>query len=235
MLHELSRTLEQRSDMRLGTRAARWRTWWQGYEDGQRPVSGGGNGPTTQASLFGIRPLTDRVVFLIDHSTSMTGPMPARGDRTSTSNWTRYQEAVEQMLELLESMGDRTRFNVVIFDDRAQSWHSGLQAADAGNLRSVRRWLLRRPPGGGTFLRKGFEAAVGLKRVGEARLTELEADTLVILCDGQTSEGSDWVRPVLERFQIHARWLIHTIQLGTFGDDSLKELSRLTGGDHAQI
>ena len=234
MEYELSKALERRSGLRLGTRTARWRTWWRGYEAGQRPVSSGQR-EESSASLFGIRPLTDRIVFLIDHSTSMNGKLPAGGGRSSTEGWTRYEEAVEQMLALLEIMGPRTRFNVVLFDDEARPWRSELTAAQPSNLRAVRRWMLKQEPKGGTFLRRGFERAVGLGRDGKLKLADLEADTLIVLCDGETSEGPSWIRPLLERVQVRARWLIHTIQLGGFGDGALELLAEMTGGDHTRV
>ena len=234
--HELTNALEERSGLKLGPRPARWRTWWKGYQAGQRPVSGADpDAPVTEVSFFGIRPLTDRVVFLIDHSGSMDGRMPASRGKSSAEDWTRYREAVAQMISLLEDMGSRTRFNVLTFDDGPRRWRSELEAATPGNLRSARSWLLARGPSGGTYLRAGFEEAIGLGSDGELDLDEMEADTLIILCDGQTAEGASWVRPLLERIQLEARWLIHTVQLGSFGDDTLELLSELTGGDHVRI
>jgi len=234
--HDLIRSLEERSGMELGAHAGRWRTWHRGLVAGQTPVRDNSSGQhVTEASFFGIRPLTDRVVFLIDHSGSMNGRIAPGGGRTAPADWTRYKEAVAQMISLLQGMGPRTRFNVVLFDDKPQRWQGRLQSATPGRLKSVRSWLLARPPGGGTYLRRGVESAIGLETGQRIDVSKTEADTLIVLCDGQTAEGSAWVNPMLRQAHSRTRWLVHCVQLGAFGDDTLEILARMTGGDHVRL
>ncbi|MFT5049742.1 MAG: hypothetical protein ACI8QZ_001135 [Chlamydiales bacterium] len=236
VLNDLVESLQQRSGMRLGAHPGRWRTWWKGVQAGQVPVHDSGSDQgMTEASFFGLRPLTDRVVFLIDHSGSMDARIAPRDGRTASSDWTRYEEAVAQMISLLERMGPRTRFNVVLFDDTPERWQERLQGATPGRLKAARTWLLSRHPKGGTFLRQGFEAAIGLKRGGKIDLDKTEADTVIVLCDGQTAEGSAWVLPLLKRTLSQSRWIVHCVQLGSFGDDTLEILAETTGGEHVRL
>ncbi|MCP3916064.1 MAG: VWA domain-containing protein [bacterium] len=232
--HDLIQELALRSGRKIGAHPDRWRTWWEARAAGRAdPASGSPEGArVTEASFFGLRPVTDRVVFVIDRSGSMD-ELFRTGSKQEER--TRYRESVEQMMGFLEGLGERTHFNVVLFEDGTQRWRNGLVPSSVSQRKTARAWLLRHSPGGGTQLRQGVERAMGLDEEGELDLAQLEADTLIVLCDGKTASGEDWVVPVLRRVNPTARLVIHGVQVGREGDGTLEALARESGGDFIEV
>jgi len=232
--NEVVLALQDRSGRRIGPHPERWKTWWAAVEAGDvEPRRGEDDPPETRAGFFGLRPVTDRVTFVIDRSGSMN--LPFTGNPLEGGVRSRYQEAAEQMQKFLEGLGERTRFNVVVFSDGADAWRANLAQASPASLKEATSWLLRRRPEGGTQLRHGVERAVRLRLDGSVDLEHLETDTIIVLCDGQTAEGLAWVRPLLRRINHEARLVIHCVQIGGEGDGTLELMAELTGGEFIQV
>ena len=152
-----------------------------------------------------------------------------------TTGRTRYEEAVEQMMRFLQAAGEETRFNVILFNDTATRARTKLVEASARNLEAARRSLLEREPGGGTNLRPAVELALQLDARGEVDLSRLEADTVIVLCDGATAEGRSWVRPTIDRVRAEARVVFHCVLLANRGDGTLELLSSETRGEFLHV
>ncbi|MEX1025498.1 MAG: VWA domain-containing protein, partial [Planctomycetota bacterium] len=228
---ELVDHLRRISGRSLGTTCADWTGWWRSVCDGRIPLAD--EVPETQlstASFFGLRPISDRVVFVLDRSGSMKEPFHADGKRDKPAVQNRYDEAVEQVFRYLTAAGDETRFGLVVFSDGADRWQRELEAATPGAIDQARRWLERREPAGGTHLRPGIDLACQVDRDGAIDLETLEADTIVVLCDGATAEGPAWVDPWLTRHAA-AELVFHGVLIQTAGDGTLRALSEGTGGD----
>ena len=63
---------------------------------------------------------------------------------------------------------------------------------------------------------------------------------MIVLCDGRTSEGPDWVRGWLERVNDDAQLTFYCVQIGREGDrpprdDTLQQLAEGSGGDYIRI
>lgn len=234
LLHDLARELRGRSGLDLGSRPDRWRTWWEAVQSGRVQPHGREGQGLTRASFFGLRPETDRVTFVLDRSGSMKEPF-SPSDGGDGGRWTRYQESVAQMVRFLEGLGTGAHFNVVLFSDGAIAYRSELQPATPAQLRAARTWALRHRPSGGTQVRAGIERALAIDEEGQVDLEELEADTLILLCDGETAEGPSWVVPFLRRVNPVVRVVIHGVQIGSGGDGTLAQLAATTGGDFARV
>lgn len=235
---DIQRELVRRSGMDLGARAERWRTWWEASRTGA-PRQEPGAGLRTTASFFGLRPRSDRLVFVLDRSGSMDQPFGtaagAPEGARSRKPRTRHDEAIRQMIRYLEALGAEARFNLVLFADGPKIWRKDLQPATPAQLKAVEAWARRHPPKGSTRLRTGVELALGMSSEGTVDVEELEADTLVVLCDGRTDEGEGWVIPVLQRVNPRARVLVHGVQIGSRGDGTLGLLASVSGGDFVQV
>jgi len=227
---ELALELEHRSGRRIGPHPRRWRSWWEAVQEGRAepPLPGDAPDPSSRATFFGLRPASDRVVFLIDRSGSMTAPL--RVDAEQGLVVTRYAEAIEQLTACLAGLGEHTRFDVVLYNDRPLSWRSELVPADDANLEAVRRWLQSYSPQGGNDLRAAVAEAMHLDAGGEPDLDALEADTLVVLCDGDTLGGLQWAPEILRRSNLRARLVFDCVQIGGESDGALELLAAGSAG-----
>jgi hypothetical protein len=235
---EIERELRQRSGRSLGLDPETWRKWWAATRRGDLPRTGAAGQAVpvelTKGSFFGLKPGSDRIVFVLDRSQSMDGPFGA--DAASGGFRRRWDEAVLQLLGFLEALGPESRFDVVVFHDYALSWKNGeLVPADAGHRRQLQEWLAAQIPNGGTMLRQGIEAALQLDPSGRLQLQKLQADTVVVLCDGETAEGPGWVRRFLDEVNSAARIVFYGVQVGGKGDGTLEALAGGSAGEFAHI
>ncbi|MBL8862073.1 MAG: VWA domain-containing protein [Planctomycetes bacterium] len=238
MQMELERELRQRSGRSFGFDADLWRRWYGAVRRGEASRGGGfaaaAPSERTQASFFGLRALSDRVVFVLDRSKSMEVGFGPAG--TGGAIGRRWDEAVKQVLGFLDAIGEEARFDLVVFHDYGHSWKGGeLVAADARNRAAAREWLAVQIPNGGTALRAGVESALRIDRSGSLDLAKLQADTVILLCDGDTAEGAGWVERFLLEANSRARVVFHGVQIGGSGDGTLQALARGSGGEFIQI
>ena len=229
--YEILEELQRISGRSIGIRPDLWNQWWQAVRDGRvdlPELDGEGQDAYTTATFFGLRPASDRVIFVVDRSGSMEGPM-------GTAGRARFDEAVFQLFRFLESAGEETRFSIVVFNDRAARWRNRLAPATSSNLAQARRWLEAKRPVGGTQLREGVRRALDANRDDDLSPDKIEADTVIVLCDGATSEGAGWVRPWLLRENGDAELVFHCVQIGTGGDGTLEALAAATDGDFVRV
>lgn len=236
---DITRELQRVSGMKHGPEPGPWITWWIDVRQGKRPMPGSpeftaaaverAKEPVSTAGFFGLKPTSDRVTFIIDHSGSMD-------HNWGTTDRSRFEEAVDQMLRFLQGAEEGTKFNVILFDDVVLRSSLGLVSATPRNLERARKALLATTPEGTTLLRPAIELAMGIGSDGlPSSDTETLADTIVVLCDGETVEGSAWVQPFLERTLPLYPVIFHTVHVGPRDDGALNELARLSGGDFLRV
>ncbi len=226
---DLVAELRRRSGRSIGLFPERWEAWWKSRQaakaQGNPPVD---PAPPTVSGFFGLRPVTDRIVFVLDGSGSMVNALEPGGR-------TRYEEATQQLLGLLKSLGESTSFRVLIFSDETVAWSDQMRFASPTNLAALRAWMQARRPRGATHLKPGIEAAMRLDARGIVDLARLEADTVIVLCDGATEEGPQWVAPLLDSQNERACLVFHCIQIGAGGDGTLELLAMRTGGEFVRV
>ena len=227
-LNELLRELRRISGRGIGSNPRNWISWWVAVRQGLTPLhieQHEDGEERTSAHFFGLRPVTEGVVFLIDISGSMR-------TEWGTSGHSRYVEAVEQMMRFLQAAGEDTWFNVVLFSSFPLRARPEPVRATTRNLEAARESLLAREPQGGTCLQPALMAALGLR--GDS--SDLEhIDTIIVLCDGETQEGRAWVQPLLDEIRAEVRVQIHCVLLSGKGDGTLEALSQGTDGDFISV
>lgn len=238
--HEIELQLEQRSGRKLGLHPENWTAWWEAVKSGRvKKVSTPSGFPEpTRPSFFGLDPRSDRVLFVVDRSGSMQTQFDAAKAETRAPNArgrTRWQEATEQLLEFAKSLGERSRFGIVLFHNGADPWRAHLVPASEKNLGSARQWLVSQRPEGGTELRRGVEEGLHVAADGSFDLATIEADTVIVLCDGATAEGPSWVPAFLERVNAGLRIVFHCVQIGEGGDGTLEDLAKGSGGEFVRV
>lgn len=225
--------LQRISGKSIGSSPRNWIAWWVAVRQGRVTLAesegdGAGEEERSRASFFGLRPTTDRVTFVIDHSGSMAAALGTRGR-------TRYEEAIDQMLRFLQASGPESRFNVVLFDSAPSRSSEELVEASPANLERARTSLLDRPPNGGTHLVPALELALCLGPDGHVDLSRFAADTIIVLCDGEITEGSAWVAPLMQRVVPETQVRIHCVLIGNDRGEALQELARHSGGDFVRV
>ena len=228
---EILAEFHRRSGRSLGLYPERWKKIWEANQRGDVKFSGEGEAGEriTQAGFFGLRPETDRVMFVLDRSGSMDTSFG------KTSRQSCLEEAADQMANFLAQLGPKTQFGVVAFSDKTQSWHKKLRVASEANVKKARGWVLGGGDRAGTQLRAGVLRALCIDKRGKQDLKSLEADTIIILCDGATAEGPWWVSPLMRRIGDESRVVFHAVQIGKFGDGTLEALCAATGGSYVQV
>ena len=231
VLGELERELTNRSGLKLGQRPARWRTWWRSVKTGQAQLPSDSASKTrTRASFFGLKPNTDRVIFVLDGSGSMDSVFANADSESATQRSTRFTEATAQLVSCLEELGEETRFDVIIFNSKIRRFRGELVLAKENTLKALKAWIQRKPPGGGTNLRDGVMDAIN--RPGNA---DHKADTIIVLCDGETLQGPGWVAPFIRSFNEKVRISCSAVQLGGQSDGALEAICEHTDGDYIEI
>jgi hypothetical protein len=222
---------------RLSGRALRadpglWSEWWAKVRAGEVLLPeeiGAAGGQPSSATFFGLKADTDRVLFVVDRSSSMDTAF-------GTSGRTRHAEAIDQLERFLRQSGAETRFTVAVFSDRGLSWRARLAPATEANLSGVRRWLEQRAPEGETRLFEGLRAGLDLDARGRLALADCQADTVIVLCDGKTTDGTGWVaRWLAEENEERAELVFHCVQIGSQGDGTLEALSSGSGGVFVRV
>ena len=175
-----------------------------------------------------LRAATDRVVFVVDRSGSMQSAF-------GTSGRTRYEEAIEQLAHFLRRSGADTRFSVALFGKEGFAWRTRLVRASESNLELACRWLADNPPAGETRLFEGLRAGLALDERGRLELARCEADTVIVLCDGATTEGPAWVARWLAEQNERAQLVFHCVQIGNEGNGTLEALSTGSGGKFVRV
>lgn len=235
---DLVRELRAVSGRRYGAHPEPWIDWWVRVRQGKEPMPGTleferarkerAAESRSTASFFGLRPESDRITFVIDFSGSM-------GLGWGTTGHTRYEEAIEQMMRFLQGAPPTTRFNVLLFSGTPQLSSPELIPASAENLERARTSLLARHPTGGTNLRPAIRLALKLDASGRPDLEGLEADTVIVLCDGETAEGAGWVKPLMDRVLPMHPVVFHTVHLGVKDDGALRSLAEASGGHFLRV
>ena len=207
-----------------GTSATSWARWWRtALEGGTIPEPDPGR---TEATFYGLRPASDRVLFLIDRSGSMRERLEGKDSR--------FEDAIERLLYTLRDLGPETRFRVVLFNNRAQAFRQDLVPASDTNLTELERWAARITPDGGTSLHAGLYGALPGLAGGPASARALDVDTVIVLCDGET-ESATWVAPWLAAHNLEARLRFHCVNIGGTPGGVLEALAAGSGGSFVAV
>lgn len=226
--NEFVLALQRRSGKRIGPYPDRWARWWKNAQDDQGPTGPEGPPQASRAGFYGLRPVTDRVCFVIDRSGSMANGAP-------DGEGSRFRQALGQFERFVRELGPGARFRVVLFSDGVQVWRDTLSPATPAALSEALTWAGYQKPGGGTELRPAIENVLRLDRAGNPNLERLEEDTVIVLCDGATAEGAGWVAPLLDRVGAASAVAFHCVQLGSGGGDgALRLLAELSGGEYVE-
>jgi len=185
---------------------------------GREVVSSGGNGQPGKglpggagvARFYGTEARGLRFVYIVDCSSSMTGP--------------RFEKACAQLLKSIKALESNQSFYVIFFNatDYCQFYPSvekELTQADPQNIKRIERWVGEVVPNGFTDPSSAIYKAL-----------QLEPDAVFLLSDGEFELD----RVMQAMASVPNRTApIHTIALeSAAGEPMLFEIARQTGGNY---
>ncbi len=208
-----------------------WRDWWNKnqatfevpVEIPERVDSDVGG---TGAGFYGIPVKTERVVFVIDQSGSMSSPAASLDDEEK-ERLNQLDVAVREVLGAIGKLNDRARVNVVMFHTTIHPWKDKLQKLSSRNRGILKKHLLDMKPTGGTNLYDGVELALLMDDV----------DTIFVLSDGAPGSGKFVTTPDIlrgvRRLNQSRRIAIHCVSIGR-DSDLLERLAAANGGKYVR-
>ena len=193
----LLRALQRVTGMSLGDDPDLWRAWWKEARD--RPRGGSTERPDAPTTVsgpryYGFHVRSSRVAFVLDVSRSMS--------------WNgRLETAQKELVQALEHLPARTRFNLLTYSDVARAWEEKLVPATAENTRHAVRYVQRLEPQNGTNIWDGLRLA----------FRDEDVDTIFFLSDGTPTVGTvvdqDAILAEVREMNRWRRVRIHTVAL----------------------
>ena len=181
----------------------------------------------SDASFFGIRIVSHRVLFIIDVSGSMNEPLRAR--YADEQGEPRIEVAKRELKTAIEALDDNAFFNITPFSSGVESWLEEGVASSAEKTRAeALEYTDRLGAMGGTNLYGSLESA----------FTDLDIDTIFVLSDGEPSVGdiidTQLIRDAVAEMNATRKVVINTIAIGG-SFEILEWLAEDSGGTHVEF
>lgn len=193
----------------------------------------------TVPAYHGLPVVSDRVVFLVDASSSMTWPWRKEIHRIDVAR--------AELERVLQELPPETRFNVVVYAEEPHFWKKEEALATPDHVKAALKWAKKamEDPAGDTFLYEALEAAFEKNP---------HFDTLFLLTDGDPTAGRYYTKEGLtasvRAWTRYRRAAIHTVGLSLADEDRgmpnlaeslptmkalLKALAAATSGEFREI
>lgn len=205
-----------------------WERWWREHGDGfelpakapERKEAPRGGERRTVATFYGVPVDSDRVVFVLDVSSSMG--RSGFGEETSE-----LDRAVKETLKVVKALPPSARANVVVFETEIRTWKRGLTTLGTSARKALERFLSGQRPSGSTNLHDALETALLMRDV----------ETIYLLSDGEPTAGrvtgDDEIVEAVRRLNRDTRAAVHCVSLG--GDSRLlRRIAEATMGTYVQ-
>lgn len=199
--HVAANALATISGKSLGHDAGVWNAWLAEQDPGTPPA-------TTVPTYHGVEVYTDRVLFLVDASSSMTWPWRKEPHRIDVAR--------DELVRVLEALQPGTAFNVVVYAEKPVAWKKELAEASPATVKSAASWAERAmaEPEGDTFLFEALEWAFE---------SDPTFDTVFLLTDGNPTAGRYWtvdgLAASVRAWTRFRRVAVHTIGLSLLNLD----------------
>lgn len=221
------------------TRTTAWQNWWKAEGSTFELVSESElarleaeerdrrlKARTSTPSFFGIRIISERVIFVLDVSGSMAWELG--GENSSYGDPVRIDVAKKELMKVLENLNEDALFNMIVFSSDVNGW---LDDGIAGSTKRTRdeaiEYVERLGAGGGTNIHGAFQAA----------FEDPDVDTIVFLSDGEPTVGDvtdpERIRADVKTWNENRDITIHTIAVG-MNLQVLEWISEDSGGTHVK-
>jgi HEAT repeat protein len=221
MLAEIVDALRGLTGKPFGYAPGQWKEWWAGAKEEFNLPDRATAIATSQAGMttyHGVPVLSNRIVFLLDMSGSMS--------TETTGSETRMDQAKKELSRVLSQLNPAAQVNLIFFDDKIQPWSKGLLPLKT-HLKDAQAVVAKVAPRGQTNIFDSLDFA----------FTQKEADTIYLLSDGDPTAGRiidpDDILREIRRMNRLRQIVIHTISFGA--SPFLKRLAEQNGGQYVEI
>lgn len=226
----IARVLFELTGVNCSDNLKTWRLWWT--ENGKTfavpdevPVLPDRSAGRTSAGFYGIPIVSERIVFLIDQSGSMSA-IGEQKEHYAEKSLNRLEVAVRETLGALAKLGDRAKVNVILFHSTIHPWEEQMKRLGP-NRKKLKSKLESQRPMGGTNIYDGLELALRMKDV----------DTIFLLSDGSPGQGKFVATPdilrAIRRENQTRRIAIHCVAVG-MDSELLRKLAAQNGGNYVR-
>lgn len=216
----------------LGYDRRDWLLWWD-----RKTTTRGGIKPSPSSSVvsyYGVTVQSDRMLFIVDVSGSMS--LPRRPGAA------RIDVARSELRTALAGLDEKALFNVIVFSDKVRTWRKSEVRATKPHRAQVLKWVDKNlaDPRGGTYMHAALERAFA---------DNPRMDTIYLLSDGLASDGEPIVPEAIlasvRSWNRYRRVVVNTFAL-TLEDDMpgglpdasidpvkrfMQDLANVTGGE----
>ncbi|MDC3378902.1 HEAT repeat domain-containing protein [Planctomycetota bacterium] len=219
---------------------AEWDRWWSLVKDDfelpepgsvevARARTGGGGSSQTRdvPTYYGSEITSERVVFIVDVSGSMSARLPGEGTNEQgqpNQGPTRLEVCKAELEGVVGVLAERAFFNVIRFESRFYPWQQQITPAGQAQRGSAVNFIRALVPTGGTNIYDPLEAA----------LLDPNVDTIYLLSDGAPGSGkfvqTDDILREVRKINAARRVAIHTISIGT-QNELMRRLAEENSGD----
>ncbi len=221
---------------KLPAAAAAWEEWWKtagpsfrGPKDppgggpaagGDAPPGGAPPGPSTDAdgnrvSFYGIETRSDRMLFVLDFSGSMTFP----GSDTD-ANRKKIDVLYEEIRRTIAGLPDGAKFNLVGFSNDVRVWKKGGAVRDGKTAKEAVEWIEKQKVVGSTNIYDAMETSFRMMGVGAAADKSYAPayDTIFFMTDGVPTSGKVTDKTVIlgevRRWNEGRKIRVHVVGMG---------------------
>ncbi len=170
----------------IGDDAGDWRNWWEPRAatfvvPARGKARAGEEAAQSRArnDYFGLEVVSDRLLFIVDISGSMSALQTVKDGEETGGQVTRLDYAKRELIGALSRLGKDVYFNVIVFDHQVESWQPKLTKATAAAVADARAFVEKLTPRGGTNIYDALAAG----------LADPDVDTIYFLTDGAPSAG----------------------------------------------
>lgn len=220
----------------------RWREWWRDsaekYQLNDQFVA---RARTAADGLhyFSIPVRTDRMIFLIDTSSSMNEPLARdTGAGAARRKVTKLERAKTELIHVLRGLDARDSFQIISCATTTRAAFDLLVPATRDNKAAAEKFVLALQAEGETALFDGIERALALT-TATSRKSGRDGDTVFLLSDGVATTGSAISQnEILRRVQDRNRFVraeFYSIYIGSEGGEGRGLLENLARENHGEF
>jgi von Willebrand factor type A domain/HEAT repeats len=181
----------------------------------------------SKPKFFGLQVESQRVLFVLDVSGSMTAAM--QGRYVGKHGAARIDVAKQQLSAAIDGLAPGTLFNIFVFSSGVDRWQpGGIGVATAPDRKAALTWVERLGASGGTNLHDALKLA----------FDDPDVDTIFVMSDGEPTAGAlidpHKIRAEVAFWNQHRKVVVNTIAVG--GNlEVLEWLARDSGGKYVQM